>query len=176
MANDELREKYTALVEEKWKTDVAEKINIAAQKVEELEAQCKEKANTLETLNSDIGKNRSILQELQDEVARNTTLAQESYSIVQEKIATAKHDVSSFLADMACYFPNSTVIANSSATTSGDYVNGVALESDKVETFDNWESLVDELRSNLGYVGVAQEYENSLAAFLYTAHRVARNS
>lgn len=28
MANDELREKYTALVEEKWKTDAAEKINI----------------------------------------------------------------------------------------------------------------------------------------------------
>ena len=39
MANDELREKYTALVEEKWKTDAAEKINIAAQRVEELEAQ-----------------------------------------------------------------------------------------------------------------------------------------
>ena len=46
------------------------------------------------------------------------------------------------------------------------------MESDKVETFDNWESLVDELRSNLGCVGVAQEYENSLAAFLYATHRV----
>lgn len=172
MANDELREKYTALVEEKWKTDAAEKINIAAQRVEELEAQCKEKANTLETLNSDIEKNRSILQELQGEVARNTTLAQKSYSIVQEKIATAKNDVSHFLAEMACYLPNATTLTNSAESTSGDYVNGTALESDKVKTFDNWESLVDELRSNLGYVGVAQEYENSLAAFLYTAHRV----
>lgn len=172
MANDELREKYTALVEEKWKTDAAEKINIAAQRVEELEAQCKEKANTFETLNSDIEKNRSILQELQGEVARNTTLAQKSYSIVQEKIATAKNDVSHFLAEMACYLPNATTLTNSAESTSGDYVNGTALESDKVKTFDNWESLVDELRSNLGYVGVAQEYENSLAAFLYTAHRV----
>lgn len=172
MANDELRKKYTALVEEKWQTESEEKINIAAQKVEELESQRKEKASTLEALNSDIAKNRSILQELQNEVARNTTLAQESYSIVQEKIATAKRDVSSFLADMACYFPNSTVAANSATATSGDYVNGIALESDKVETFDSWESLVDELRSNLGCVGVAQEYESSLAAFLYATHRV----
>lgn len=172
MANDELREKYTALVEEKWKTDAAEKINIAAQKVEELEAQCKEKANTLKSLNSDIEDRRDKLQELQNEVAQNKILARESYSMVQEKIATAKHDVSSFLADMACYFPNSTVIANSSASTSGDYVNGAALESDKVETFDSWESLVDELRSNLGCVGVAQEYERSLAAFLYATHHV----
>lgn len=172
MANDELREKYTALVEEKWKTDAAEKINIAAQKVEELEAQCKEKANTLKSLNSDIEDRRDKLQELQNEVAQNKILARESYSMVQEKIATAKHDVSSFLADMACYFPNSTVIANSSVTTCGDYVHGTALESDKVETFDSWESLVDELRGNLGCVGVAQEYENSFAAFLYATHRV----
>lgn len=172
MANDELREKYIALVEEKWQTESEEKINIAAQKVEALEAQCKEKASTLETLNSDIERNRSILQELQNEVSRNTTLAQESYSIVQEKIATAKNDVSHFLADMACYLPNTSVSANSTEPTSGDYVGGTALESDKVETFDNWESLVDELRSNLGYVGVAQEYENSLAAFLYATHRV----
>lgn len=127
MANDELREKYTALVEEKWKTDAAEKINIAAQKVEELEAQCKEKANTLKSLNSDIEDRRDKLQELQNEVAQNKILARESYSMVQEKIATAKHDVSSFLADMACYFPNSTVIANSSASTSGDYVNAIRL-------------------------------------------------
>lgn len=172
MANDELREKYTALVEEKWKTDAAEKINIAAQKVEELEAQCKEKANTLKSLNSDIEDRRDKLQELQNEVAQNKILARESYSMVQEKIATAKHDVSSFLADMACYFPNSTVIANSSVTTCGDYVHGTALESDKVETFDSWESLVDELRGNLGCVGVAQEYENSFAAFFYATHRV----
>lgn len=172
MANDELREKYTALVEEKWQTESEEKINIAAQKVEALEAQRKEKASTLEALNSDIARNRSVLQELQNEVARNATLAQESYSIVQEKIATAKRDVSSFLADMACYFPNSTVAANSAEATSGDYVNGTTLESDKVETFDNWESLVDELRSNLGCVGVAQEYERSLAAFLYATHHV----
>lgn len=172
MANDELREKYTALVEEKWKTDAAEKINIAAQKVEELEAQCKEKANTLKSLNSDIEDRRDKLQELQNEVAQNKILARESYSMVQEKIATAKHDVSSFLADMACYFPNSTVIANSSVTTCGDYVHGTALESDKVETFDSWESLVDELRGNLGCVGVAQEYERSLAAFLYATHHV----
>ena len=172
MANDELREKYTALVEEKWKTDAAEKINIAAQKVEELEAQCKEKANTLKSLNSDIEDRRDKLQELQNEVAQNKILARESYSMVQEKIATAKHDVSSFLADMACYFPNSAVIANSSVTTCGDYVHGTALESDKVETFDSWESLVDELRGNLGCVGVAQEYENSFAAFLYATHRV----
>lgn len=172
MANDELRKKYTALVEEKWQTESEEKINIAAQKVEALEAQRKEKASTLEALNSDIARNRSVLQELQNEVARNATLAQESYSIVQEKIATAKRDVSSFLADMACYFPNSTVAANSAEATSGDYVNGTTLESDKVETFDNWESLVDELRSNLGCVGVAQEYERSLAAFLYATHHV----
>ena len=161
-----------AIVEEKWKTDAAEKINIAAQKVEELEAQCKEKANTLKSLNSDIEDRRDKLQELQNEVAQNKILARESYSMVQEKIATAKHDVSSFLADMACYFPNSTVIANSSVTTCGDYVHGTALESDKVETFDSWESLVDELRGNLGCVGVAQEYENSFAAFLYATHRV----
>ena len=172
MANDELREKYTALVEEKWKTDASEKINIAAQKVEKLENQCKKEANTLKSLNSDIEDRRDKLRELQDEVAQNKILARESYSMVQEKIATAKHDVSSFLADMACYFPNSTVIANSSASTSGDYVNGAALESDKVETFDSWESLVDELRSNLGCVGVAQEYERSLAAFLYATHHV----
>ena len=172
MANDELREKYTALVEEKWKTDASEKINIAAQKVEKLENQCKKEANTLKSLNSDIEDRRDKLRELQDEVAQNKILARESYSMVQEKIATAKHDVSSFLADMACYFPNSTVIANSSASTSGDYVNGAALESDKVETFNSWESLVDELRSNLGCVGVAQEYERSLAAFLYATHHV----
>lgn len=176
MANDELREKYTALVEEKWKTDAAEKINIAAQRVEELEAQCKEKANTLETLNSDIEKNRSILQELQGEVARNTTLAQKSYSIVQEKIATAKNDVSHFLAEMACYLPNATTLTNSAESTSGDYVNGTALESDKVKTFDNWESLVDELRSNLGLDKLLHTVQAGDTIVFDSVSRMSRNA
>ena len=171
MANDELREKYTALVEEKWKTDAAEKINIAAQKVEELEAQCKEKANTLETLNSDIGKNRSILQELQDEVARNTTLAQESYSIVQEKIATAKNDVSHFLAEMACYLPTSSVSACNSQSSNGYYFIGNEPQPEITNTYDDWKSLVGELKDNLNSAGIAQEYQYKFAAFLYTVYR-----
>ena len=171
MANDELREKYTALVEEKWKTDAAEKINIAAQKVEELEAQCKEKANTLETLNSDIGKNRSILQELQDEVARNTTLAQESYSIVQEKIATAKNDVSHFLAEMACYLPTSSVSACNSSSSNGYYFIGNEPQPEITNIYDDWKSLVGELKDNLNSAGIAQEYQYKFSAFLYTVYR-----
>ena len=170
MANDKLREKYTALVEEKWKTDSTAKIDAAEQKIKELDAQCEEKQNTLNALCSDIEKSRTSIQELQNEVAHNTTLAQESYALVQGKIAAAKNDVTHFLADMACYLPSNLSAAERPEIMYGSYVNGAALASDKIEIFDNWESIVGALRDNLRCVGVAQEYENSLAAFLYSAY------
>lgn len=176
-ANDELREEYTELVKERWLRDAGETIKAKNEEIANLEKAQQEKKFELDALNADIEKNRNTLREMQDEIESNRALAEKSYSLVKDKLSAARSDVSQFLADMVCYLPStlsSTLVPASGEAVGGDYTIGEDIEAEQFSEKDTWDEIVDELKDNLPGAGVAEYFQEALAALLYTVYRSKR--
>ena len=176
-ANDELREEYTELVKERWLRDAGETIKAKNEEIANLEKAQQEKKSELDALNADIEKNRNMLQDMQDEIESNRALAEKSYSLVKDKLSAARSDVSQFLADMVCYLPStlsSTPVPASGEAVGGDYTVGEDIEAEQFSEKDTWDEIVDELKDNLPGAGVAEYFQEALAALLYTVYRSKR--
>lgn len=176
-ANDELREEYTELVKERWLRDTGEIIKAKNEEIANLEKAKQEKKTELDALNADIEKNRNTLRKMQDEIESNRALAEESYSLVKDKLSAARSDVSQFLADMACYLPSAlstTPVPASGEPVGGDYTVGEDIEAERFSEKDTWEEIVGELEYNLASTGIAEYFQEALAALLYTVYRSKR--
>lgn len=169
VANDALREKYTALVKALWKKEESQKIAESQKRLDDLQEDYTKQSQILERTNQNIKKSSEHLEELQRTIQENETLAEQSYQRVQERLSAARANVSDFLSDLSIYWPTSHGCTSSSnPENSGKFFGGGRL--DDVEAVEDWEAILDAIVDNLEAVGVSKAFRRTFAAFLYSAY------
>lgn len=167
MANDALRERFTALVEEKWRQTEKEKIAQTQLQLDTLERKCESRTNDLKSTNLKIESSEKRLSELQETILKNEVIARESYRYIQEKLTDARADISEFLANISVYLPTQLGALPIAENVAAPVQYGEPLECEKV---DVWQSIVDTLEDNLGMAGLAKEHRHLFAHFLYSTY------
>lgn len=161
-ANDTLRNRYVAAVEEKWLSTASAKVQATQSQIAMLEKKQAEYSEELAKTEVAVNAAQTQLKTLTDSIQKNTRIANESYSRVQDKLTAAREDVAAFLSDISLYLPAQGASSK--------------LEPSKVlaaETVTDWKVITSILADNLNNaagITKTQEHRRHFANLLYASY------
>lgn len=171
MQHTELRTKCMELLTEQWQLDYNKQRTEAEQVQSSLLKEITELERKKDALSSEYAAIQLELDSADERIEEKKKLANEVERMVTEKIAAARSDAASFLAEMAFWSP--TVPERPSEQREkrakrSSICFGTVLQEDEVEELHTWKEVLDALGDNLEAAGVAQSYRSALGTYLYS--------
>ena len=183
-SNEKLMNRCKELIKSDWEEENHKEIENRKKKLTDIE-------KNIENANTEYEKVRKQNEELQSEncsiqakISENEQLATDVENQVKERIHKARENVAEFIAEMAFCSPQSIVtqstLENPPAVQAqnvspganpgrSEYQSGVNLNAENLEPLEDWKQALDLIRVNLSDAGVANQYAEALAAYLYAS-------
>ncbi len=172
--HDGLRRRCEVIGEERWKTIHQAEMEKAANELQAVTQDTKQKETLYQQLIRDIATAQEKLSNLQTQVAYYEELGENSLEAVQNKLSSARKDVAGFMAELAIYMPqgNPTELSGEELPL---YHVGTELPKECAGESFSWKDTVVAIEDELIEAGISNARLHTLAAFLYAAY-VNKNS
>ena len=151
--NDALMKKCTGIVKEQLHAETS----AAREEMARLQEAVDEKQKVLPVL-------EAKLSALKKDIQAHEKLSREVGENVRKRISEARSDAAAFIAEMAFARPEAIGTAECAV------VPGTEIAPKNIETVSGWKVLAAVLADNLAEAGVAEEYTDIFAAFMYSAY------
>ena len=170
--NIDLCQRFKTLVKESWEKENADNMAMKAaeftahnEKCTSIQARVNVLKNEKHTLTQSLETLRIDIATSKAKVAKQTQVAENTAMEIQRKLASARGDVASFMADLAIYSPKTS--------RSPDHSNMI-MELPRVypshEVVCNVDDLISWIGKNLGDAGTKEAHTQSLAKYLYACY------
>lgn len=153
-------------IEEKWKQQHEEMIKSAASDLCKLKEQISSSTEKQKQIQDEYLDTEKKLTSFREEIAQKEALAKSVEEKVASRIAAARQDASDLLCDMA-FIPSVSVGVSENHSV---LVSGKVLDPEDLEMNLTANDVIVTLSYELQEAGVASEYANSFAGFLYAAY------
>lgn len=174
-----LREQFSTQVASHWEEENSELIKASETAIMEGKAQIHECSTKLSQLQAEETKLQNILHALHSEISamekkrtHQMELAEEATLKIQQKINTAREDVTEFIADISLYMPAvSNFDTHVTKTFTLDTSIRIPPSVSECEIADSLESLISWIDKNLIDAGVDGKKSEELAKYLYACNQ-----
>ncbi len=168
--NADLMERCKGLITIDWQEENRQKIDEADRDIQDKTGQIESLSAESLKIENNIENLTKTKERIEKEISEKEKLAADVQSNVETIIAKAQEHAAEFMASMAFVNTTGSTPAAVEKSNSSCFTSGKTLQSEQAEEYENWKDLIDTLSDNLVEAGVRNDYSESFAAFMYSAH------
>ena len=162
-----IMQKCESVVSERWKATHEEEIETAKKELNAIVTDIEEKQSELRTIEERLRASENRLAQVNKNITDQEKLADSVSEKVKRKIAEARSDAASFIAEMAFVSsPGSGKQVEASIKERAVLCPGDDLDPKSLETNRDWKETIETLRLELTEAGGAEEHSTGLASLL----------